>query len=353
MTSHYSKTNSSILPESLVFILGTQRSGTTWLANILDSSPETLLFVEPFAPAYDIFPEFPEASFFFEHSSDYLDHLLKVEMPVRLLRYKSLIFKKSMTSAKWFWIERWLIRMAAKKPQLLPIRVQNRIRKFELLNLNRTDDNYPLYPKDRHPSVWAIKELRLAGKIPVLQTAFPGAHFILIMRHPCATVHSILNWFDKGRLGELRQDLETYLLKIEGQTISKFYKKLIAACRTATLAHKLGLYWRISYETILRQLEHYPRVKLIVYEQLALHPHETIEETFKHIGLPFSDSSKNYLTYSTTRISNSASPINTVRNSATYYKLWCEKLSEQTKRSILEITGDSFLLSYFDPFYDL
>ena len=352
MNSANSRTNSSSLPETLIFILGAQRSGTTWLANIFDSSPETLLFVEPFAPAYDVIPEFPEASYFFEHSSSYLDHLLKVETPVRLLRYKSLITKKSMISPKWFWIERWLIRMAAKTPRILPIRVQNRIRKFELLNLNRMEDNYPLYPKNRLPSAWAIKELRLAGKIPLLQSAFPGAHFIVIIRHPCATVHSILNWFEKGRLSELRQDLETYLQKIEVQAISRFYAKLLASCRTATLAHKLGLYWRITYETILRHLEDYPRVKLIIYEQLALKPHETIEETFKHIGLSFSDSLRNYLTYSTTNISNSSSPINTVRNSADYYKLWCKQISEMTQKSILEITGDSFLLSYFDPFYD-
>ena len=94
------------LPESLIFILGIQRSCTTWLANIFISSPDVLLFMEPFSPPYGIFPDPPHHFYFLERSSSFLDNLLCQQMPGRLLRYKSRVFQKSMTHPFWFRFER-------------------------------------------------------------------------------------------------------------------------------------------------------------------------------------------------------------------------------------------------------
>lgn len=339
------------LPESLVFILGCQRSGSTWLANILDAGPETLVFMEPFSPPYGIFPEFPDSFYFLENSSSSLDHLLQVEMPYRLLRYKALMFRQSMVSTDWFRLERWLAKLINRVGRFKPHGVQDRIRKFELLNLNRIETSYPLYPKNGEPSVWAIKELRLAGKIPVLLSALPNAHFVVILRHPAATVHSILNWFERGHLGELSRDLETYLEKIEVQTVSRSYQHLIAQCRNGNLAHKVALYWRISYETMFTQLKQHPSVKLLIYEQLASQPKETVAELFAQLDIPWAASLDEYLSYSTNREVEMPGPITTVRKSATYYRAWLTEISEDTRQAVSDMVDDSFLMSHFGPYY--
>lgn len=339
-------------PRSLIFLLGCQRSGTTWLANILDSSPDLLLFMEPFSVSYDIFPEFPEPSYFLERSSPYLDHYLQTELPARLVRYKILISQKALYEPAWFRWERRLLQAVRKQGRFLPQRVKRDLRNFQLLNLNRMDDDFPIYPKNREPNIWAVKELRLAGKIPVLLSAFPQARFLVILRHPAATVHSILTWFQRGRLGELRRELETYLEKIEVQSIAAPYRPLISRCRQGTLAHKVALYWRISYETLCNHLGQHPNACFLVYEQLASQPKVTIEQTFSTLEIPWSTSIKQYLSHSTQKSMRQANAITTVRDSANYYPSWREDISQKTQLAVQEITENSSLMPYFEPYYE-
>jgi len=336
------------LPESLIFILGCQRSGTTWLANIFDASPHTLLFIEPFSPPYGIFPEFPGTSVFLEESSPELDHLLTTEMPERLRRNKAFLFARSATDPKWFRRDRFLASTARKYGRGW---LRRRSCKFELLNLNRTDRSYPIYPKESDPPAWVIKELRLAGKLPALMNAFPDAHFIVIMRHPCATVLSILDWFDKGSLGELRRDLETYLEDVDAQPVSLPYKNEIALCRNEGLIHKIALYWRISYETIFEKLKGYSPAHLVIHEELATQPIETVRRIICETDISWSPSLDEYLQYSTSTETEQPGPITTRRESATYYKSWKDRIPENTRRAILEITEDSYLMPLFEPFY--
>jgi hypothetical protein len=337
--------------KSPIFILGIQRSGTTWLANIFDSSPDVLLFMEPFSVPYNIFPEFPESSFFLDHSSNSLDNLLQVEMPSRMLKYKSLFLKHSMVDPNLFRLEHGLVSLINRMGRFGPIGLVNRTKKFELLNLNRTDKNYPIIKKNNNPSFWAIKELRLAGKIPLLISAFPKAKFIVIMRHPCATVLSILRWFDKGRLIELLQDLETYLEKIEVQKISNSYQQLISRCKSGSLAHKVALYWRISYETMFKQLENKASVQFVTYEQVAIGTQEACMQIFSRLEIPWSSSIEDYISFSTNKEIEKPEAITTLRNSATYYRDWQARISEATQHAVSEMTDDSFLMPFFKPYY--
>jgi hypothetical protein len=334
--------------QSLVFILGCQRSGTTWLANIFDASPDTLLFVEPFSPRYGIFPEFPETSAFLDNGDPELNNLLRVEMPKRLLRYKRLLFSRSMEDPRWFRFERWV---AGKGRRLSSGRLGKRIRKFELLNLNRLDKTYTIYPKSPAPCAWIIKELRLAGKIKALLNAFPGARFVVIIRHPCATVHSMLSWFERGSLIELQDDMNRYIEKIAKQNISASYRELINLCEKGGIEHHLSLYWRISYETMLNNLRGHPFTQVVVYEQLAAKPKETVMQVFSQLALPWTHSLDEYISTSTTREVEKPGPIDTRRKSGNYYKKWMTEIPESLRQTVLGITEDSFLMNYFEPYY--
>ncbi len=336
----------------LLFLLGCQRSGTTWLANMLDASPYSRVFMEPFSAPYGIFPEFPDASSFVESSSPELEHLLRTEMPTRLSRYKTFLLRKSLVDPLWFRLDRALARATGHLGRIGLRGLRQRARRFELLNLNRMNGEAPLFPKAAVPSLWCIKELRLAGKIPLLLTAFPDARFVVIVRHPCATVHSILTWFDRGRLTELRKDMETYLEKLELQPISKRHAELLARCREGNLAHRLALYWRVSYETMLRHLENHPSFRCVVHEELASRPREVARELWHHVGLEWTRSVDDYLEYSSGRDVDTSDPLVTVRKSATYFSSWTDEISEEIRGSVLEITSDSFLMPRFEPFYN-
>ena len=213
------------------------------------------------------------------------------------------------------------------------------------------DVSFPILTKNEQPPIWAIKELRLAGKIPVLLSAFPQAKFLVIIRHPAATVHSILTWFQRGQLGELHRELETYLEKIEVQSVAAPYKHLIARCRQGNLAHKVALYWRISYENMFSQLSQQPNTYFLVYEQLALQPKMTAEQMLGKLELPWSEYLEQYISFSTQKTLGLETAITTVRNSATYYRSWLDDVLAETQQSVWEIVEDSFLISQFEPFY--
>ncbi len=335
--------------KQMVFILGIQRSGTTWLSNIFDASPDVLLFMEPFARPLNMFPEFPDSSYFLERSPPYLEDLLRTQLPIRLIRNKSFLLKPSLHDPRWFRRDQRLAKMALNR--FTPCGLQNRAHRFEGLNLNRTDDSSSIYPKQKDPDIWTIKELRLAGKMPLVTKAFPEASFVVVMRHPCANVQSILSWFKKGRLIELRQDLETYLEKIEIQSAFEPYRKLIRLCHKGNITHKVALYWRISYETLYHQLQAHPATQFLVYEQLALQPKDIATQMLAQAGVPWSQSVADYVSVSSSRELDNSSPLMTMRDSATYYRSWIEKISDADKQAVLDITGDSFLMPHFEAYY--
>jgi hypothetical protein len=338
-------------PGSIVFVLGAQRSGTTWLANIVDSSPDTLLFMEPFSRLNGVFPEFPATSVCMRESTPALDQLLREDMPRRLMRHKYLLSPRSMVDPGRFRRERWLAQWLKR---FAPPPLRRRAHQFEQLNLNRFEGKAPLVTKSRSPRVAVVKELRFALKVPVLKSAFPGARFVVIVRHPCATVHSILTWFDRGSLVELHRDLETYLDDITAQPIASSYGDELARARSGGLAHRVALYWRISYETLFSQLDGDPNAELLVYERLAAKPRETTTTIFDRSGIPYSQEVDAYLS-SSSRGGRSGSgavgPMDTRRDSARYYRAWVDSIDPATEDAVLEMTAASPLMASFEPYY--
>lgn len=336
--------------KTLVFLLGCQRSGTTWLTSIFDASPDVLTFVEPFAPAYGIVPDFPGVFDSFDANDPSWEHWMEGEFRERLWRRKYLLLSRSMRSPFWFKVE---LDFARLLPAQAPGQIRQRIRQFELLNLNRLRDDSPIYPKEDKPSHWIVKELRLAGKIPMITSAFPDSYLITIMRHPCASVNSILNWFDRGRLVELQSDMGNFVDQLESQEIGTQYSKQIARCRTGTLAHTLALYWRVSYETIWRRTVGNERAHWIIYEDLASSPLSRTQEVSRFLNLPFSNNMLDYVKYSSTTQSGTSKidPLDTIRDSRKYYLAWIDDISDETQAAVFEICGESFLLPHFDSYY--
>lgn len=334
-----------------IFLLGCQRSGTTWLANIFDTNPATLLFMEPFSVPYALFPEFPGTNTFVEKVDEDLAAWLRECLPKRLLRYKHFVCERSITHPSWFQVDRWLARLVGRATRFGPASMQNAAKWFELLNLNRAEKLSPICQKDSEAPFWCIKELRLAGKIPLLLEAFPNAQYAVLIRHPAATVHAIETWFSRGRLIELQRDLTTYLDDLQSQPIAGPYRAQIERCRNGSMAHRLALYWRVSYETIARRLEGNADCHFVTYEELATEPRRVVAALWAKLGLQTTDSLDAYLQSSTKRDSNVIDPLSTQRHSASHYDRWQNAIEPGTLDDVAEIVSGSPLLERFAPFY--
>jgi hypothetical protein len=336
----------------LVFILGTQRSGTTWLANIFDSHPDCLHFYEPFAPAYGIFPYFPDEFTYLEPPATRLAARLRHDLP-RLVSRRSILFDPVHVSHRQFAVEAWLmghIEAGARKAKLSPPAFAAQ---FNLLHLNRIGQQPVAYfPKSDHIRVNAIKEVRLYFKLPFLAATFPEVRFIHVVRHPAAVVNSMVAFLKRGRLVEIRDHIDDFAGMVAAQPRFENYRPLLERVQHGTLPEKLAAYWRVANETLAADARVLGERSLyVVYEDLATDPLARVSAMFRWCGLSMPAATDAYVRDSSTSRSERKTVLDTNRVSATYYRDWVGKTSPEVLNAVDNVCADSPLMREFSPYY--
>jgi len=337
----------------LVFILGTQRSGTTWLANIFDSHPECLHFYEPFAPAYGIFPYFPGEFVYLEPPATRIASRLRHDLP-RLVERRSRMFDPVHSSQAQFRFEAWVMGTIERWSRRTGLGAPAFATQFNLLYLNRIGQQPMAYfPKSDHIRVNAIKEVRLYFKLPFLAQTFPEARFIHVMRHPTAVVNSMMNFLKRGRLVEIRDHIDDFAGAVSSQPRFEAYRPLLDRIRHGTLPEKLAAYWRVANETLAADATSIgPRAYPLVYEKLATDPVARTEEMFRWCGLSMNAATESYVRDSSTSRSERKTVLDTNRVSATYYRDWVGKTPDDVLKAVDDVCADSPLMHDFAPWYD-
>jgi hypothetical protein len=337
----------------LVFVLGTQRSGTTWLANIFDSHPDCLHFYEPFAPAYGIFPYFPGEFVYLEPPATPVAARLRHDLP-RLVERRSRLFDPVHATRRQFQVEAFLMGQLETWGRRAHLGAPPFAAQFNLLHLNRIGQHPVAYfPKSDHIRVTAIKEVRLYFKLPFLAATFPDARFVHVVRHPAGVVNSMLNFLKRGRLVEIREQINHFADTVGAQPRFAPYRPLLDRIRNAPLPDKLAAYWRVANETLANDLaaagdRGYP----LVYERLASDPLVRVEELLRWCGLPDCAATEAYVRDSSTSRSERKTVLDTNRVSATYYRDWVGKTPADVLRAVESVCADSPLMAEFGPYYD-
>jgi hypothetical protein len=336
----------------LVFILGTQRSGTTWLANIFDSHPECLHFYEPFAPAYGIFPYFPDEFIYLEPPAGRIAARLKHDLP-RLVERRSRLFDPVHSTERQFQFEAWLMGELEVWGRRARVGAPAFASQFNLLHLNRIGQQPVAYfHKSDHIRVNAIKEVRLYFKVPFLADTFPEARFIHVVRHPAAVVNSMVNFLKRGRLVEIRDHINDFADTIAAQPRFEEYRPLLDRIRHGTLPEKLAAYWRVANETLSRDAAALgERTLPIVYEELASDPLSRVHVMFRWCGLAMAPETDAYVRGSSTSRSERKTVLDTNRVSATYYRDWMGKTPADVLAAVDTVCADSPLMRGFEPYY--
>ena len=342
----------SVSAIGLTFILGTQRSGTTWLANIFDSHPDCLHYYEPFAPGYGIFPYFPGEFVYLEPPATRLAARLRHDLP-RLVSKRSILFDPVHESHRQFAMEAWLmvhIEEWARRAKLSPPAFAAQ---FNLLHLNRIGQHpFAYFPKSDHIRVSAIKEVRLYFKLQFLAETFPDARFIHVVRHPAAVVSSMMNFIQRGRLVEIRDHINDFTGVVAAQPRFENYRPLLERIQRGTLPEKLAAYWRVANETLADDANKVGNRALhLVYEDLATDPLSRVGELFRWCGLSMPPSTDAYVRDSSTSRSERKTVLDTNRVSATYYRDWVGKAPAEVLNAVDTVCLDSPLMREFHPFY--
>jgi len=336
-------------PPRILFLLGLQRCGSTWVSNIFDSSPDSLCFMEPFSRDQGIFRALPDAPLFLEEGLPLLQERFADCFLPNLLNAKRIFSPRGLTSPAFFAMEKRLSLLLASLPW---VRLQNRLQVARHINFNRFDPSAPLVRKKKRPLIALIKELRLYGKIPLLRQWFPTAKIICLLRHPCAQVESILRWLREGRLVELHRDLLVVTESLRAQRIGLGYEEILEKCRGENLAKRAALLWRVAYEAMERQLALDAEARIFLHEEFSIHPEETTQRAFAFAGIDFSQSTRRYLGKSSKADSRHGGVTNTRRNSRVHYREWRDRIDPALEADILSIVRDSPLMRHYAPAKD-
>lgn len=330
----------------MLFLLGVERSGSTWLANIVDSCRDVLLYMEPFTEVADLFRGWPDRLTYLSDAGPFLGDQVR-ETLAGLPRYKH-FGAESPGSPGWLRRANWVGQNLARAVYDRLGAGQNRSRlRFRELNLNRVG-NPEVFEFDKvdTPTTVAVKELRLNFKVRMLAELFPEAPACVIIRNPVSQIDSVLRQIERDRLVYLKQFLGGLFESLEGQRRFEVFEPAIDALPDDDLVARAVAYWFINYSTVIEDLrETGGSWQLVRHEELCEAPFAEAETLFDFAGLEYGDQTRDYVRQSSQTPAGSAGPTATTRESASYYRRALDQVDDDVRDRIWRYAGDFWELA--------
>jgi len=245
--------NKNVLEKNTILIVGTPRSGTTWLMNILCVIPRYTYIFEPLNPIW-----FPES--------------FKVG-------FKSRTYLQS--NINWREGENYLRKIFNGNISNLPIKdnpVFDLLKGFSLKN----SINHLFGDK------LIVKSINMNRMLPWISKNFDLRSIFLLVRHPCACISSQM----KSGLYGYRNASQPFIdikptkkiLLDEVKEIKELNESIINKLKdVGTIEEILATTWCLDYNILLTQKKPFPW-NIVFYERLLKNGFSEIENIFREIG---------------------------------------------------------------------
>lgn len=270
----------------LVYLLGMPRSGTSWLAKIFDSHPETLYRHEPdIAHRNDAIPY----SCTREEAPVYIDAMqarLNLFVNDRSPRTVGLrpVFAKSFHTRRQTVLRRLIIG-ASKGAERIPFA--------------RRWSKSVQVPDFVDPGSDTVKRIIIKsvgapmGRIEIIKAAAPEMQFVLLIRHPCGQVASMLRGVRSSKFEDPIHIPEPDSALARQCGITK------EALASMSLVAQLAWSWVIRNELVLEALRGAARVSIVRYEELAADPVAVSRRIFADCRLDWREETAKFIDWST------------------------------------------------------
>jgi len=345
-----------------VFVLGCERSGSTWLANILCAHPDVAFYMEPFYRRTGLFEALPGRNVYLGNAAAPLAEAVR-EGFARLDAAKHALFYRPGASAGLLRLDRAIASVYADLVRWTGVEFSRKLARHAALNLNTLEVPFrPPGPKRRPPRVEAVKELRLNFKVGLLDHAFPKARYLVILRHPGAQIAAILRQFEKGRLGELRESLLALPDTLRGHDRFTAYWGAEADELAADPRAALAFWWVVNYDVLLgdlaaRGLPHH----VVLHEDLSADPEGVVAGVLDFCGLPPDPEVTAYVRESSSRGPATGAAVDTYRVSGDFAVRAVREVPPELRRIVARVVRADRLRAdpksglrpwlgrYFDP----
>ena len=272
----------------MILLFGMPRSGTSWVGKIFDSHPDVLYRHEPdknvVVPAVPLLLSPDNALQRSEGLSIFLDKVLSNRSPG--VTAKLPMFPKNYRHPIREWLRAGLC-LAAKS---LPASIGKRTQVPDLISRS-------------HPAptvVW--KSINSVGRLGALARALPAARGVLILRHPCGQIASLVRGHEISKLpgplpsedyGLLEILIETAQAQAAGLTLLKL-RKMHSVERMAWM-------WVLFLDKAICDIEGMANCHVLRYEDLCDSPLAVARTLFELTKLSWHSQTEKFIAESTAK----------------------------------------------------
>ena len=310
----------------LALLVGSPRSGTTWVGKTFDSHPDTLYRHEPDsvrrASDMPLIVETGEYDRYAEAARVYLDATLRRRDPKTSGRLP--VFPKRYYGPLRFGLRKYAV-LGSKLGQRAGL-------SFDIPDLVPAGG-------DRVTTVW--KSIESVGRAGLYAHVYPGMRVVHIVRHPCGHVASTLRGeklgkFDASAPAAEDRRLFEFLLQTE---VMRGRGLDWARLEKQTAAQRLTWRWLAFNEQLMLAGERNPGITSVAYEAICEEPEARFRELFGFCGLDWDEQTERFLQTSTGR--DDGAYYSVTKDPLRAANRWRQELDTEVVEQILEIVKDS------------
>ena len=271
-----------IAPRSSILLYSLPRSGSTWIGKILDSHPSTIYRHEPDSVNHisgiPLFPPAQGNQVQIRAFSSYHENVAAITAPK--VCGKAPIFPKSYFGTVRLYSYRAMVgvsKLAARVGIDMPI--------FGV-------------PTKGRDSCLVWKSIESLGRLGLAMTALPDAHGLLLIRHPCGYVASVIRGQSNLKFDDNRDSSEDYGI-FKMLLATKFAQEqelTLDALQAMSTEERLAWRWVLANTKAIRDTKDYRRRCLIViYDEVCANPVSYAKKIFNEVSLPWSSQTEEFI----------------------------------------------------------
>ena len=315
-------------------LIGSPRSGTSWIAKLVDAHPWVVYRHEPDSIAWtkQFPPTVDQADYdrYLADAAQYLDRIFEVST-VKTNGGK-VRFKKAYRGA---------LGEATFRSIFMSLRALENV---PPLRNFANQAHIPQLVKASHgPRVHEVaKSVIAGGRAGLYARARPDYRFVLIVRHPAAVVGSEIRGKREGKMiGEAPiRELATMPGANRRGLTEQFFKE-------ADCLQRMSWWWVLFNEKMIEDTKDCENCLLVNYDEMCAEPAAMLAQIYEHAGIAWSDEVSRFLDLSTSAQAGNDEYFNLFRNPLQAANRWREELSSEQIDQIRSITEDSVPGSMF------
>ena len=311
----------------IVMVMGSPRSGTTWLGKIFDSHPDTIYSHEP-----DSLRRLEGIPLFIPLTQ--IDHyrarLISQVPRLREIRNARVVAKLPLFPKSYY----SFLRFRARCLLVAGMKVGGK----QLGSLNVPD----LIDRTKLQGVtWVWKSIESVGRLGILARILPDSRATLIIRHPCGVISSILRGQAGARFGSRLSASEDYeIFNMLSETEAARKRNLtIKRFLTMSPVERLAWRWALVNENALSDTSGLANVQTVLYEDLCADPPGVSKELMAFAGLRWEQQTEQFVHASTERERSSYYAV--YKNPLRAAMKWKDELNASEIERILSTVQDT------------